>query len=383
MLFPNLAGSHTVRVAPIAKALQRDHDVELIGVLARDAEIYPPLANAFVYHAVRWDAARGFGRALREVERAITGDLVYAFQPKLFSFGAALLHKLRTGRPVMLDITDWEVWKIYREGAGIRHGLAIARRLASRGWLSPDSSTYRYVLDKLIARADALTVVATFLQRRYGGVLLRHGPDTAVFDPARHDGPALRQRWGLPAEPRLILFAGPPRPWKGLDQILAALDQIPARDVRVLMAGKRAGAVPDRVIHVGLQPHAVMPELLAMADLVVLPQRPHPMAVAQVPNKGLEAMAMAKPIVASRVGDLPDVLEGCGVVVEPESTAELAAAIERLLAEPEAARAMGRRAREKCVREFSHDAIARVLAGVLRRFSPDALTPPGAADTRR
>ena len=355
MLFPNLAGSHTVRVAPIAKALQRDHDVELIGVLARDAEIYPPLANAFVYHAVRWDAARGFGRALREVERAITGDLVYAFQPKLFSFGAALLHKLRTGRPVMLDITDWEVWKIYREGAGIRHGLAIARRLASRGWLSPDSSTYRYVLDKLIPRADALTVVATFLQRRYGGVLLRHGPDTAVFDPARHDGPALRQRWGLPAEPRLILFAGPPRPWKGLDQILAALDQIPARDVRVLMAGKRAGAVPDRVIHVGLQPHVVMPELLAMA----------------------------KPIVASRVGDLPDVLEGCGVVVEPESTAELAAAIERLLAEPEAARAMGRRAREKCVREFSHDAIARVLAGVLRRFSPGALTPPGAADTRR
>jgi len=91
---------------------------------------------------------------------------------------------------------------------------------------------------------------------------------------------------------------------------------------------------------------------------------------------------MAKPIVASRVGDLPDVLEGCGVVVEPENTAELAGAIEQLLADPEGAREMGRRARERCVREFSHDAIARVLAGVLRRFAPDALTPPGPADTR-
>jgi glycosyltransferase involved in cell wall biosynthesis len=238
------------------------------------------------------------------------------------------------------------------------------------------------VLDKLIPRADALTVVATFLQRRYGGVLLRHGPDTAVFDPARHDGAALRRKWGLPAQPRLILFAGPSRPWKGLDQILAALTRIPAHDVRVLMAGPRAGALPDRVIHVGLQSHAVMPELLGMADLVVLPQRPHPMTVAQVPNKGLEAMAMAKPIVASRVGDLPDVLEGCGVVVEPENTAELAGAIEQLLADPEGAREMGRRARERCVREFSHDAIARVLAGVLRQFAPDALTPPGPADTR-
>jgi glycosyltransferase involved in cell wall biosynthesis len=303
------------------------------------------------------------------VADSLRGDLLYAFQALPFSFGAALLRKVRRRLPVVLDITDWEVWGAYRYGGGPRHMLHIARQVLGTGWLTPTSLKYHYLTDKLVPLADAVTVVATFLQKRYGGALLRHGPDTSVFDPGRYDPRALRDKWGLPQDQRLILFAGTPSAWKGADQILAALDLVPARDIRLVMAGKPFPLANDRVLHLGFQPHALIPELLAMADLVVLPQRNHPMAQAQIPNKVFEAMAMARPIVASGVGDMPEVLAGCGAVVEPENVPALAAAIQDMLSDRERAAELGRRAREKCVREYSWNAIERVLADVLRPFS--------------
>jgi len=96
---------------------------------------------------------------------------------------------------------------------------------------------------------------------------------------------------------------------------------------------------------VGPQPHALMPELLALSDMVVLPQRRTPIASAQVPAKVFEAMAMAKPIVATRMSDLPEILDNCGLLVEPGDIAQLAAAIERLLHDEPLGAELGRRAR--------------------------------------
>ena len=371
-LMPNLATNHIVRVAPIVKALQRTNEVELIGVLRRGDEIFPPYAGEFAYTVVEWDTKTGFVPALRAVREAIRGDVVYAFQPDVLSYGAALLVRRRRRIPVILDITDWEVWRAYRHEGTLRHPLHIARLLLGGGWRNPTSLGYRWLFDRLVRRADALTVVATVLQRRYGGTLVRHGPDTARFDPALFDGPALRRKWGFDSQLHLVLFAGTPSVWKGVDRLLAALDEARVENLRLLMAGKPFASTHPKILHVGFQPHAAMPELIAMADCVVLPQRRHPMAEAQIPQKVFEAMAMAKPIVASGVGDMREVLDGCGIVVEAESVPALARGIEQVFADPAAAAAMGRAARAKCIREYSFDAIERVMAGVLRPFHPRA-----------
>jgi glycosyltransferase involved in cell wall biosynthesis len=365
-LMPNLATNHIVRVAPIVRALERTHDVELVGALKRGEQLFPPYAREFAYTVVEWDTEDGIVPALRAMRESIRGDLVYAFQPDLLSYGAALLARRRRHIPVVLDITDWEVWRAYEHERTLRHPLHIARILLRSGWRNPSSLAYRWVFDKLVGRADALTVVATVLRRRYGGTLVRHGPDTARFDPARWDGPALRPKWGIDPGARLVLFAGTPSVWKGVDKLLAALDAARVENLRLLMAGKPFASTHPKILHVGFQPHAVMPELIAMADCVVLPQRRHPMAEAQIPQKVFEAMAMAKPVVASAVGDMAEVLDGCGIVVEPESVPALARGIERVFAEPAAAAAMGRAARERCIREYSFDAIERVMADLLR-----------------
>ncbi len=258
---------------------------------------------------------------------------------------------------------------MFRQRSKARHALHVLRHVVGPGWRAPGSLKYRYFIEKLCKRAGAITVVSTALQRRFGGFLLRHGPDTVAFDPARFDRTALRDKWGLAQDLQLILFAGTPSNWKGVDQLVAALDRLSSDRVGLVMAGKPFALTSDKMLHLGFVPHAAMPELLTLADLVVLPQQRHPMAESQIPNKAFEAMAMAKPIVASAVGDMGEVLEGCGVVVEPEDVDGLARGIERVLADREWGEELGRRAREKCVREFSWDAIEWVLVDVLRPFA--------------
>lgn len=91
----------------------------------------------------------------------------------------------------------------------------------------------------------------------------------------------------------------------------------------------------------------------------------------------VEAMAAARPVVATRVGGLLDVVEEglTGHLVEPDDVAGLAAALERIVAEPERARAMGRRGRERALAEFGVDRMVRAYAEVYA-FTP-GVAPPG------
>ena len=76
----------------------------------------------------------------------------------------------------------------------------------------------------------------------------------------------------------------------------------------------------------------------AASDIVVMPSRAEAAAVV-----ALEAMSLSKPVIASRVGGIPEVvIDGeTGVLVEPDSPYELASAIRDLVIDPERARQLG------------------------------------------
>lgn len=65
---------------------------------------------------------------------------------------------------------------------------------------------------------------------------------------------------------------------------------------------------------------------------------------------------MAKPIITTNVSDLPEILDGCGWIVEPENPEQLAQAIQYVLNNPQEAEEMGRKARKKCIEKYSWDA---------------------------
>jgi glycosyltransferase involved in cell wall biosynthesis len=83
--------------------------------------------------------------------------------------------------------------------------------------------------------------------------------------------------------------------------------------------------------------------------VVVIPQRKTSDTVGQMPAKIFDAMAMAKPIVSTRVSDIPEVLGDTGYLVDPGDVEQLASAINHVFSHPEEARLKGKQARERCI----------------------------------
>jgi len=116
------------------------------------------------------------------------------------------------------------------------------------------------------------------------------------------------------------------------------------------------------LIKIPVMQYGLLPELLAAADVVAIPQLDTEGARYQMPMKVYDAMAMAKPIVASAVSDLPQVLDGCAKLVSPGNVNELADAISRLLQNPAEGRLLGERARKKCLDKYSMQSVAKPLS---------------------
>ena len=123
--------------------------------------------------------------------------------------------------------------------------------------------------------------------------------------------------------------------------------------------GPLRAELQDRVTGLGIGAHVTflgerrdVPALLAESDVFVLPSRSE-----ACPNGVLEAMAAGLPIVASRVGGIPElvVADATGILVEPDHPDALATAVVNVLEHPERARALGTAARVRAERYFSFD----------------------------
>ena len=112
----------------------------------------------------------------------------------------------------------------------------------------------------------------------------------------------------------------------------------------------------------GPKPHDDAVRMMAAADLFTLPSYSE-----GFPNVVAEAMALGKPILATTVGAIPEMLdiggpEECGVVVPPREVEPLAAALERLLAtEPSYRLEIGKRARQRAERLYAAPVASRQL----------------------
>jgi glycosyltransferase involved in cell wall biosynthesis len=118
--------------------------------------------------------------------------------------------------------------------------------------------------------------------------------------------------------------------------------------------------------------------LLSSADVFALPSLSEglPMAL-------LEAMFASLPVVATRVGQVPEVLDGgqCGLLVPPGNAKALAGALRVFLTDPAGARRMGRRARDRALQDFSVERMAArytAVYGRLLRTSRRASVPDAA-----
>jgi len=376
LLTPDVSHNCLGRAYVLAKILQRRHDVEIVGPMFGDG-VWAPLAHIqdVPVKSYRIGGPLTSGQVL-SLRKSIDGDVLYVSKTRFASFWVGVAAKLTQSVPLVVDIDDWERGFIMQDRS-TRTTKGIFRRLSDFFY---DSSVA--LAESLLGLADNITVSNTFLQRKFGGTIIWHARDTDTFRPDAFPRDDMRKLYGIRPDEKVVMFLGSPGPHKGLDELIEAMRRIQDREVSLCLVGIPDGtpegarlraaftaALGGRFRGFGLQPFDRIPEFLAAADVVVIPQLRTAATVGQVPAKVFDAMAMAKPIVASAVSDLPYILRGCGFLVEPGSPDDLTRAIRAVLADPSAASEMGRKARERCIREFSWNTMEPILAGV---FAPYA-----------
>jgi glycosyltransferase involved in cell wall biosynthesis len=251
------------------------------------------------------------------------------------------------------------------------HGMLDPWSLAQSRWKKRLALAlgWRRMLDRAAAlhllNADEKALVAG-LGLRAPGVVIPNGVDLAEFDPP--PDPALFRR-RLPAlgDRRYILFLGRLHYKKGLDHLAEAFRIVAGQlaDVHLVVAGPDDGARSDleaRVAAAGLIDRVHIPgpiyrpaklSCVAGAACFCLPSRQEGFSVAI-----LEALACGTPVVVSTECHFPEVVEvGAGEIV-PLDTDALAAALNRVLADPARRARMGKAGRELVAARFTWPRIA-------------------------
>jgi len=269
----------------------------------------------------------------RELRRAARGaDLVHAHW-----LGSAAIARL-AGRPFVVTL----------HGTGSAGALSDLSLAARAPWL------VRF----LLRPARAVLCVSSPLAETMRSIGVEH----ARWVPTGVDVPAELQA----ERERFVLFAGRLSPEKGIAELVGATGGLP---LVVAGDGPLRTLVPDAL---GFVPRPELERLYERAAVVVFPSRQEGLPVAL-----LEAMAHGCPVVATRVGGIPQLVEDgrSGLLVPPRDPAALRGAIEALLADPGLGRRLGDEARRRVRSLCSWE---RVTDATLAAYGPQPAELPAA-----
>ena len=309
---------------------------------------------------------RGLGAALAR-DRP---DLLHAHTYGTNQVAVARRHHRQYGAPFVLTAHFHPIWSI--EGGWLRHRL--------RGFYD------RRVAGPVVREAAAVVVQTREEERLLRGLGLAL-PRLEVVPPGYRPLPAppaaaraFSDRFGIDGP--FVLFVGRLASNKGLLDLVGAFAALAreAPDARLVLVGEDGGmraAVESRVRVAGLERrvrlvgHVADDALLAAAyreaTLTVLPSEYEAFGLVL-----LESLAAGTPVVASRVGGIPEVVEDgrAGRLVPPHAPTELARALRELWQDPSLARALGEYGRTQVVPRFTWEALAERLDRLYRELVP-------------
>lgn len=164
-------------------------------------------------------------------------------------------------------------------------------------------------------------------------VLVRNGVDRSLFRPG--DRASARRALGLEIDKKLVVYVGRLEPAKGLYELAEAFSDLERKRpgfARLAFVGEGSMRVPlaekKSFLLAGARPPEEVASWLSAADALVLPSHDE-----GTPNVVLEALAAGRPVVATRVGGIPDVVtpNETGLLVPPRDPNSLGRAIEEVL----------------------------------------------------
>ncbi|HEX8990639.1 MAG TPA: glycosyltransferase family 4 protein [Anaerolineales bacterium] len=313
-----------------------------------------------------------FERRALPLLRAFGPDLIIARHTFLSTAGPDLARAL--GRPCVLEVNAPLVDERRRYwGLTLRREAEESERAAF------------HEADLLVAVSEGIRAYLL----RYGApheriLVMPNGVNLTSFNP-EVDGSAVRSRFHLD-EKLVIGFSGSLKPWHGVDQLLkafASLRSIPSRSEEgaalphLLIIGEgpqgealrqlsRELGLNELVTFTGAIAHGEMPAHLAAMDIAVAPYLSSD-GFYFSPLKVMEYLAMGRPVVAPRLGQIPSLLQGgkepCGLIYPPDDPHQLAAALLSLITDGELRRRLGASAAAQARLRSSWKSIAAQILG--------------------
>lgn len=376
---PHVYGGAGVVVDHLSRALARRASVE-VRCFGDNEQTRPDLT---VHGYAPWDRLAGGPEA------------AYAPALEALSVGLAMARD-----PVRADVVHTHTWYVGLGGMLVQaiHGVPLVVTLHSleplRPWKADQLGT-GYVVSSwaerlAVERADRVIAVsaqmradilANFRVEPERVVVLHNGVDAEAF--ARTEGREALDRHGV-REP-YALFVGRISEQKGIFQLLDAARQLPEGVQLVLCASSPdtpelltrlqtavSGRPQIRWINAMLPLEEIV-QIYSRAAVFVCPSIYEPFGIIN-----LEAMACGTPVVASRVGGIPEVVvDGeTGWLVEPGDPTALAQALRTALGDPQRARRMGEAGRRRVEAHFSWDRIAALTMGVYQQAIDDHRRAP-------
>ncbi len=358
--------------------------------------LYAGVANALARRGVRTLVSYP---KLRASPHTLAGS---AAQPVELEFGFATskqgletLRFLRSHRVRALYLTDRPACSLFYPMvrlAGVRHIVVhdhtSGERTTPRGlkriakWVyirMPGVSANRVIaVSDYVAARDirTLSVLPSRIMRVWNGITL------PVITPSRA---ILRKLANVDADRTLVVCSCRANAVKGVDYLLRAFDtlhgQIPggANHPVLIYIGdgpqrdeleniRNALSSRESIIFLGYQANAS--QLLMEADICIVPSVWHD----AFPLSVLEPMAAGKPVIATAVGGIPEMIEDgvTGLLVPPADDLALSSAIGRLLSDRGLAERIGAAARQRVAERFTPDLQLRTITEIVGRcFSPD------------
>lgn len=241
-----------------------------------------------------------------------------------------------------------------------------------------EAQVLRFGAQRIVAVSQT---VADAHRERLGGRPMVIIPNAVPLpQPVRSsDTEALRKNLTGSADRPFLLSIGRLTPQKGFDTLLKAFGLVcrnyPDAFLAIAGSGELLAELSKQIQNLGLEGNARLlgqrddvGELLAAADLYLNSSRWEGLSVAL-----LEAMAAGTAVVATSVGETPNVLsEEMGILVPPTEPVLMAEAISSLLADGERRRAMGEQARQKVASQYEAAPWAQKILSLYREMVPEA-----------
>lgn len=252
------------------------------------------------------------------------------------------------------------------------------------------------VARRTFGRVAAVTATSDDLRRRAlglgadaeGAATTHIGVDAELFAP-RPAGREMRTLLGAQDGDLLVVSVGRLASVKGFEYLIEAASRLSRVVVAIVGDGelrpeleRLIRASSARVVLAGPMPHDRVADALAAADVVVVPSVVDSRGrVDATTSTVLEALASARPLIATSVGGIPEVVRDgeTGILVPQKDPVSLAVAIERLRAEPELRQRLSAQAREFAVQQLSWDATIDAFERTFERAVADYTGGAGSA----